>query len=116
MRSLILVAFLAAATPFASAASLDTPQGKDLIASCRAALVRGGNPGVAHGPAKVALPYVFLGDGTSCTFEPTWPPQLTAVNIGGCYECNVMYHDELLGRLNELLRRHWTSTPPANQR
>lgn len=86
---------------------------KDMVSSCRAAILKGGFPAQADGKARVSRPYVFIGDGlvSSCKFEPDSPPQLTEVFVIPCYECGLGYDDELLGRLNELLRGHFTPTP-----
>lgn len=100
----VVMAILVSSAP-ADAAG---PTNRELIASCRAALVRGGDANKADGVARVSQSrqYVFIGGTTaSCKFAPTSPPQLTEVYIGDCYECGITYAPDMLSMLNELLRQ-----------
>ena len=114
MRLLFLSATMLAISTFMSIAAENqiVPE-RDMVSSCRAAILRGGFPAQADGKARVSRPYVFIGDGlvSSCKFEPNSPPQLTEVFVIPCYECGLGYDDALLSRLNQLLRTHWSPTP-----
>jgi hypothetical protein len=113
MQHLTIAAAMMIAATSISSGSEELAQRKELVASCRAAVLKGGYPGIANGVARISYsqagePYVFIGDrSTSCKFGSTSPPQLTEVFIGSCYECGVIYGPELIDQINELLRQQW---------
>lgn len=111
VRPLICLALLSGPTQSGEGLIL----GSAIVESCRVAAIEGGNAEYANGPAAVSEtssgePRVSMANGAiTCKFAKTG--SLVEVFVIGCYECAIMYDDQLIARINLRLLRLRPHTP-----